>query len=239
MNAIKYTLFASAFAFSTLANAEFASTDLFEVGDGLSTLHKETGLEWMDLSLTAGMSIANVQNQLDTNYAGWRLPTVAEVEYLFSSQFPNHSENIANNGGAWSQSDSDTYNKVSVFSEFFGYIKTSSTITTLLGLSLNDEQGTRGGYDVLNSGYYKYNDGSERSVVFGLQSNFTSESNANINFSSTSFGVYLVNDGGISINSKENPSINQGALNVPLAYSFLGVAFSLLGGGLLRKTRKI
>ena len=228
---------------SVAANATFVSTDVYEVGDGLATLQAETGIEWLSLSQTKNMSLLQVSNLLDSTFKGWRLPTRAEAEYLIASQFPSYSGSIYNgDGGAWSSDDLDIYEQVSIFSEFFGYTNTSSNVTSMLGVVYNDQKDLRGGYDVLNYGYYKYIDGTSKSVVFGSQSSFTGESNAKVTFKSSNFGVYLVSDGGVTLSSINDPSLNannskapgnSGPSDVPIGLSFLGLA--LVSAGIKRR----
>jgi len=49
-----------AIQFSTSAKAELISTDFENQGDDLVTLDTDTGLEWLDLSLTRNNSMNNV-----------------------------------------------------------------------------------------------------------------------------------------------------------------------------------
>ena len=74
---------------STQASAAFVPTDWKLAGDGLATLDKQTGIEWLDLTQTKGMSIQSVLSQLDGgSFSGWRLPTSSEIEQLFLSWWP-------------------------------------------------------------------------------------------------------------------------------------------------------
>ena len=74
-------------ALSLNANAGLVHTDWKEAGDQQATLSEETGLEWLKLRNTDNMSINQVKSQLDTTYAGWRLPTNNEVGELITSHF--------------------------------------------------------------------------------------------------------------------------------------------------------
>lgn len=67
------------------AQAELLNADWHSPNDRLITQDTETGLEWLDLSQTNGMSIAVVQAHLDTTFAGWRLPSRSEVTGLMNS----------------------------------------------------------------------------------------------------------------------------------------------------------
>jgi hypothetical protein len=72
--------------FANNAHASIYEHDLLTIGDGLLTYDDETGLQWLDLSKTAGMSYAQVQSLLtpsgalhEFNYANPQM-----VDTLFS-----------------------------------------------------------------------------------------------------------------------------------------------------------
>lgn len=67
--------------------ASFINSDL-NPGDGLTVTDTLTGNVWLDLTQTAGLSIATVSSQLTTTYAGWRLATSDEVLDMFQRLFP-------------------------------------------------------------------------------------------------------------------------------------------------------
>ena len=66
---------------SMSASAELIGTDWKADGDKLATLETVSGIEWLDLTQTIGKSINDVQELLDTTFAGWRLPRRVEVKY--------------------------------------------------------------------------------------------------------------------------------------------------------------
>lgn len=69
------------------AQAELVASDWLVAGDQRATLDTASGLEWLDLNETFGLSFNEVQSQLDSTFAGWRLPTAAEVDALMTGQF--------------------------------------------------------------------------------------------------------------------------------------------------------
>lgn len=71
-----------------LAQAELIEADGFVTGDNLAVFDTVNGYTWLDLTVTDGLSINQVEAELDSTYAGWRLPTVAEVGALMESAFP-------------------------------------------------------------------------------------------------------------------------------------------------------
>ena len=79
------------------ANAELIETDWKAGGDALATLHEETGLEWLDLTQTDGMSIDQVAAQTGEggSFEGWRIATFDEIDtfvrYAFGEKLPEGS----------------------------------------------------------------------------------------------------------------------------------------------------
>ena len=69
------------------ANAAIVSVDWQTGGDNLITQDTDSGLEWLDLTVTAGMSFNDVTAQLGVggDYEGWRYATSAEVTGLWDA----------------------------------------------------------------------------------------------------------------------------------------------------------
>lgn len=57
--------------------------DAFQQNDNLALRDKDTGLVWLDFGVNNGESINSVVSNLNSLYAGWRLPTEAEVINLW------------------------------------------------------------------------------------------------------------------------------------------------------------
>lgn len=76
---------------ATSAQAELIEADWQTAGDKLITQDTSTGLSWLDLTQTQGMSIPVVQSLLGTTFSGWRLPTKTEVVELGGSFFSDLS----------------------------------------------------------------------------------------------------------------------------------------------------
>tara|TARA_Y100001956_G_scaffold23660_1_gene23399 strand:- start:2022 stop:2663 length:642 start_codon:yes stop_codon:yes gene_type:complete len=74
--------------FAGSANAELMEFDLESEGDGLVTLDTNSGLMWLDLTVTGGKSISQVKGMLaNGELEGWRLPTAQDVYDLALSTF--------------------------------------------------------------------------------------------------------------------------------------------------------
>jgi hypothetical protein len=69
------------------ANAELVTVDWTGTGDSLVTYDSASELNWLDLSFTLNTSYDEIQNRLTTDLEGWRLPTEAEMQTLFTSAF--------------------------------------------------------------------------------------------------------------------------------------------------------
>jgi len=66
--------------------------DAFLIGDNKAALETNTGLIWMDFGVNSHLSYNQVRDLLPTEYTGWRLPNVAEVDHLWTSLFADLPE---------------------------------------------------------------------------------------------------------------------------------------------------
>lgn len=129
----KFILGASVLAasLSFSANAELMEANLKENNDGLVTLDTNTGLEWLDITLTMGMSVNQVLN--DDRFSGWRVATKEEsdnfvVHYRNLSQGYNLMSLVGQYGNSYSYglyhlhtsyySMSGAYNNVSGYNQY-------------------------------------------------------------------------------------------------------------------------
>lgn len=93
MRNLFFSLFATTVLYSVNAHAlPIENADAFVVGDGKAVYEKSSGLTWLDFGINTDMTLYWVKNQLDSEpYAGWRLPTEAEVLHLFKALLPEFS----------------------------------------------------------------------------------------------------------------------------------------------------
>lgn len=174
---------------SLSAQAAFVETDWKNTNDKLATLDTTTGLEWLDLTQTGGKSINEVKLQLDTLYAGWRMPTYAEMQTLAMNLFPVITNPEANyHGVGVSQQDIGTH--------------------TLFGR--NVQPYTYGLYERNGSSNILATRDDYNWVYFNYQwAN-------NLDFKRVYEGVYLVSDGGTTLSSINNPQLNINNPNAPV-----------------------
>ena len=68
-------------AHSTILDLE--ERDYLAAGDGLITYDKTTGLEWLDLTFTAGLSMLEVEANAAIWANGWQWATIDQMEIMF------------------------------------------------------------------------------------------------------------------------------------------------------------
>jgi hypothetical protein len=221
-------LLSTIFAVSTIAlasmsaSAQLISTDWKSTGDKLATLDESTGIEWLDLTQTDGMSIDTAESLLSSRFEGWRLPTRSEVTQLMVNAFPSQASFVQGSGSK-GLTNTTTDNEADNFRLMFGTTQVSYGYDYTRGLFKNDPSGQ---YSVLYSGVADRNSDDYVTLYSNLsQTNDTSYSN-------TVFGVYLVSDGGTTQSSLNDPSLNANNANAPSSVPLPATA-ALLGLGLL------
>lgn len=151
-----------------LSSASLINADYLNTGDNLAVLDQNTGLEWLDLSLTHGMSYTAALN-FDSNY---RYATNSEVEALFVSVFDKPTFNT---GGYASNISGRLANLALDFSNLFG----SFNGRVSYGLYKDENNIIR------MMGVYRNNPN-----LYGL--NFSSNYNHLLNKADNSYSTYLV-----------------------------------------------
>jgi hypothetical protein len=225
------TIFAvSAIALASMsASAQLIPTDWKSTGDKLATLDESTGIEWLDLTQTDGMSIDTAEGLLSSRFEGWRLPTRSEVTQLMVNAFPSQASYMQGSLGQ-GFTNRTTDNEADNFRLLFGTTQVSSTHETTRGLFKNDP-GVQ--YSVLMSGSYDRK--SDDFVALHSNYNWVNETS----YASSTYGVYLVSDGGTTQSSLNDPSLNannaNAPSNVPLPATAALLGLGLLGFGARRK----
>jgi hypothetical protein len=184
---------------NTSAHAGFVDTDWNTTGDAKATLHEETGLEWLKFDNTNNSSVNQVIALLDTTYDGWRLPTMNEVNALAdaitgttavtSGEYivPSHYPQLWFNA----MGISAAYNTNNISSYGFHIDENDNTVK------------------------------SSGSAYYGSTSKVVRNGDGNVGFTLDSVyfhvGVFLVSDGGTTLSSQLDPSLNANNANSPAA----------------------
>ena len=230
----KETFAALLLTFSLTANAGFVKTDWKSSGDSLSVLHEETGKEWLSLTQTDGMSINQVIAQLGNGgtFDGWRLPTASEVEVMLKDSFLGFNLKTGKNtymaegynDAYWKEADTDR--KQMGGTDY--RVVDGSYWAHSLGFHLDDT-----GTQLQNSGMNHFNwKATPRLYEFNIMNQVSVDSN-NWDASSTYYGVDLISDGGTTLSSKLDPTLNINnpdapINNVPVAYLLSGLGLFFL-----------
>jgi hypothetical protein len=122
-------------------SASFASTVL--VDDGSYTYDSSSGLDWLDVSATAGYTYNQVENNDGVNYIadGWHYATDADLRTLSADiGLPFSTDGIAS-------FVPDQVAAVSTFGDLFGWTKSSTEMNLLIGLYAGDGQNNGGTFD--------------------------------------------------------------------------------------------
>ena len=223
-----------------LANAELMNLNYIGGNDQQITLDTGTGIEWLKLTVTKGMSINDVQSKLGAGeqFEGWQIPTYSQVMTFVENGLPNAAYI---EGGSVSLTDSNSsMSVINEVSDFAGYIgKTDyyspQSVFKAYGYHLS-EDGESAKYtriDNYTSSTYSY----KKVMRVGYGS-------ATKNRSSTQYGVYLISYGGASLASINNPSINfdqdgnpAGEVSsVPLSGSVFSLALIMVAFRIRKKT---
>lgn len=238
---------------SGAAHADFVNIDWKEAGDNRATVDTETGIEWLKLTETFGYTLQSILPELESGglFAGWRLADRFEVK--------NMIENI----GLITQDDINedsydvtsgrlikkTYEGYSYADEvldpnYFNWASAFGTYEQTGGQFYGVSYGLYRGisvYTPYKAGFNYYftapiesRDGKRRHVGSAYHA-WPTQGN-----SSYDTGVFLVNDGGVTLSSIQDPSINANNPNAPTSVSVGGGVSALilmLGAARLRRRR--
>jgi hypothetical protein len=205
------TALASTMAFS--ASAEIINTDLNTAGDNLVITDTVTGLEFLNLNKTMGMTVSAVKAQLNTTFLGWRLSTGEEASSMLSNLLEGY-------GG---------------YIDYFGlgrpsyetlYGVDSRSASALIGVSSwlqSYGMAASGSNDIRMYGF-AYNETNKNTTMF---SNYGPHDES---WSNPGYSTWLVRDASADI-VDENSGVND--VSTPFALSSL----ALLGFGAIRRKR--
>jgi MYXO-CTERM domain-containing protein len=225
MKIFKKTLIAATLLLSiTSAQAAFVESDWKNAGDALATLDTITGIEWLDLTQTVNMSINDVEGFTGEGniFGGWRLPTRVEVTQMMINAFPSQASRVSA-GGQFAVINATTDNESDRFRALFGNVSTSPTVDYNRGLFKNDPNQSS---LLLRSGVFDQR--KDDYIVLSSEKDVSGD----YNYSAITFGVYLVSDGGTTISSIDDPSMNANNANAPVDNVSSPALLGLMGLGL-------
>lgn len=235
--------------FSGFAQAEFVQGDWLVEGDNLSTLDTRTGKEWLRLTETAGMTLDEVTSALGGELSGWNIAGVDDMIELAKSQLeiagaPSPYWEASNLEFMTSEQGNTSLGLVSVeeeyaeaFSEAFGgsIIESYSNFAEhgVYGMYANDYKDKYGFF------YSQYSNIKSSGLSLTTLTTPTLYTNGR-----DTVGWFLVNEGGVSLSSLSDPTINtpEGAdsvtsdVSAPLSLGLF--AFASMGLAGLRRKQK-
>ena len=193
---------------------EFMATDVAVAGDAKATLHRATGIEWLDLTETRNYSINQIESLLASDtpnaFTGWRFALNSEVETMMAAFFSGY----AHDGTQSTVREHEATNPMYDFADLFGDGSRSVNYTLGKYIDENDSVALAGSY--VNSSVY--------SILYG-----TEYRAAGYSRSSTPYGVFLVSDGGVTLSSINDPTLNARNPNSPSATNVSVGGVSMLG----------
>lgn len=246
---MKNTIFTLAFfavSLSTSAHAAMQKGDWISSGDNKVAVDTDTGLEWLTLDNTKGKSISEVVSQLGAGgqYAGWRLPTESEVFELTKKMYGSmighiNTDTSYNSDIVWAWKGDGRQQALFNYFDLMGLTKYvqgrdqygANYSYWSYGIHLNDNPGTGNqSSEVLFSGAYSFRSINSRDHFYAYTG--LSGSTYTKDFKDLNTGVYLVSDGGLTLSSKLDPTLNIKNPQAPINQA-APVSVSMSFGGLL------
>ena len=203
---------------STQASAAFVSTDWKVAGDKGAVLDEDTGIEWLNLKYSDKKSVATVVSELGSVYKGWRLPTNAEVEAFVTKVWGGLNVQIHWLDSRFGGYHAGAHRWIDLMSDGFKHTATHAGM-------YYDEDGL-----IRMVGSYS-NEGGAYTNTFGLEYSPVYTVNSVIN--NYMSGVLLVSDGGTTLSSINDPTLNINNPNAPINMADVSAPLGLAGAGLL------
>lgn len=200
-------------------------------GDKKVLIDTDTGIEWLKLDNTKGMSISDVLN--NEEFSGWRFPTREEIKQVITTVtgYDITNNNYTRDALSTAQMKSDASDFVNAFGLLSIGTYYQAQILGSYGLTW-DEESNR----VSKSGAeYQSRSASGRQYWGKIEDNY---SNHSLTYSNANIGVFLVSDGGLTYSSLLDPTLNANNDNAPINQVPLTGSLLLLAGGLLFSRRK-
>lgn len=213
-------LFAFGALFSQPAAAAFVYTDWQNDGDNQAVLHEETGIEWLRLNNTSGLSVNQALS--DITYDGWRLPTIDEVDGFMAAFF----EPLV-------FSSNTSYRSTSAYRPY-----TSKWIEVMQTSQVDNTYERSYAYHLNADGLAVFSGVSQTRYTNSLANIWVGAGvPTSLDTVSAAHSVFLVSDGGVTVSSLDNPMLNSNNINAPVNTNATSVSepvgFTMLSAGLL------
>lgn len=249
---LKVAAFLSAMLVPFTSQAGFIELDWKTEGDSLGFVQESTGIEWLSLTVTSGMSINEVLSETEEGglYEGWRIASSSDVNTLMDEVFPTYDINNDADGKyiratEYSGGDYWPYDEIRLsFSNLFDWTsavdKANFTYTYYksYGLYMNDYEGLAQTSDFLLAGtnFYRAKSGNSTRYHKYFASIYEDyEASGSVytsDFKSDDTGVFLISDGGLTISSIADPSLNANNIKAPTVNVSAPVGLSAFGAAL-------
>ncbi len=196
---------------SLSTSASIVDTDWKVNGDKKSALDDETGIEWLDLKQTVGLSINDVVAGINNGqFEGWRLPSQSEMFTMLEHTFLSKSITVSEE--TYNLDSSEFYREPYTFFQQHGHLATTGSGNYRDHHTYGWHLGSGG--QLLRTGIVFNNIGYSNRYGTIYSSNASYEGQT-YDFSLANSGVWLVSDGGVTLTSINEPSINQNNPNSP------------------------
>ena len=218
------------------ANAGLVHGDWKTSGDNRVTIDLDTGVEWLKLNNTKNMSVNQVLAQLGDggSFDGWRLPTSDEVQNMVETILPefsfNEGQTTYSSGSYRGYTDRWRSWMGTVNYYLTGDGSSNNRYWYSYGLHVEDDgEVNMSGTFRRQKWYRKYTHWATIYEDYGSYS---------MDHTSTNVGIYLVSDGGVTLSSINDPTLNAANPNSPANLSVPGAVAALGIAGLFGWRRR-
>lgn len=248
MNKYIKTTLSIALLFSASSHASFQQVSVYSDGDQMATLDKSTGIEWLDTNLTKGESFTSLSSRLGESgdLYGWRLPTKDEVFTMLDNYFGATYQGVFDTGESVTDSTDVNFSSSKYAYTALHFINTfgQEELKTPSNTDYNYKQmrirfkGSSGNAEYLSvyhSGYKVYTGGNP---IKDVSIRTYEQNDPKGTYANRSHGYFLVSDGGVTLDSINNPNLNENNPNSPYNVPVPVWGVACFGALLLLRKRK-